>query len=92
MHPTYQNQRHEAEQLDIFLGPKSNSTMQEVTQENVPVHVEYTHHHILLSPYHELTIFWGEELTKCCSMGIFQVLSNDQHLSVSIFLVYGRIK
>ena len=41
MHPTYQNQRHEEEQVDIFLGPKLNTPIQAMPSENGPVHVEF---------------------------------------------------
>ena len=40
MHPTYQNRRHEADPEDCFLGPKSNTPIQEIPPENGPVHVE----------------------------------------------------
>ena len=40
MHPIFQNQRHEAELVDIFLGPKSNIPIQSAPPQNGPVHVE----------------------------------------------------
>ena len=42
MHPTYQNQRHKAEQMDIFPREKSNTPIQEMPPENVPAHVEFS--------------------------------------------------
>ena len=40
MHPTYKNQKHEAEQVYFFPGKKFNTLIQTIPPENGPVHVE----------------------------------------------------